>query len=127
MVTAEILSTAFTAASKHNAGSASFISASEMIDENGNWEISFDTSKLNPDMYTISVSVADLDAAVSKITITAPAEKKSADEKQDVSAVIPTANPVKPTETPVSPGFGVAAVFAAAAAVLLIRRGGDIL
>lgn len=127
MVTAEILSTAFTAASKHNADSASFISASEMIDENGNWEISFDTSKLNPDMYTVSVSVADLDAAVSKITITAPAEKKSADEKQDVPAVIPTANPVKPTETPVSPGFGVAAVFAAAAAVLLIRRGGDIL
>lgn len=127
MVTAEILSTAFTAASKHNADSASFISASEMIDENGNWEISFDTSKLDMDMYTVSVSVADLDAAVSKITITAPAEKKSADEKQDVPAVIPTANPVKPTETPVSPGFGIAAVFAAAAAVLLIRRGGDIL
>ncbi|MDO5828854.1 MAG: hypothetical protein Q4Q25_01755, partial [Methanocorpusculum sp.] len=110
----------------HNADSASFISASEMIDENGNWEISFDTSKLNPDMYTISVSVADLDAAVSKITITAPAEKKSADEKQDVSAVIPTANPVKPTETPVSPGFGVAGVLAPAAAVVLISKGCDI-
>ena len=121
VVTAELLSTAFAAVPKETVGSASFVSMTARVDENGLWTITIDTSDLNADDYTVSVSVGALPAESKKIkivegTVPQPTAQPTGE---------PTAQPTgEPTKTPASPGFGILAALAGlgAVAVLLLRR-----
>ena len=121
LVTVEILSTAFAAVPKATVGSASFISLITKTDENGNWEVTFDTSGLNVDEYTVSAAVSTLDATTAKINVV-----EAAPEQPDQPDV-PGDEPEQPGDEPVAPetpGFGALAALAGlgAVAVLLLRR-----
>ena len=108
VVTVEMLSTAFAAVPKSTVGSASFISLVTKTDENGNWEVTFDTTGLNVDEYTVTAAVEALgSAATAKINVIEGAP----------------VTPEQPTELE-TPGFGALAALAGlgAVAVLLLRR-----
>ena len=122
IVTVEMLSTAFAAVPKATVGSASFISLVTKTDENGNWEITFDTSGLNVDEYTVTAAVESLDATTAKINVVEAApEQPDTPDTPDVPDTPDT--PDTPTE-PTTPGFGALAALAGlgAVAVLLLRR-----
>ena len=121
IVTVEMLSTAFAAVPKATVGSASFISLVTKTDENGNWEITFDTSGLNVDEYTVTAAVESLDATTAKVNVV-----EAAPEQPDQPDV-PGDEPEQPGDEPVAPetpGFGALAALAGlgAVAVLLLRR-----
>ena len=121
VVTVEMLSTAFAAVPKATVGSASFISLVTKTDENGNWEVTFDTSGLNVDEYTVTAAVGSLDATTAKINVV-----EAAPEQPDQPDV-PGDEPEQPGDEPVAPetpGFGALAALAGlgAVAVLLLRR-----
>ena len=123
VVTVEMLSTAFAAVPKSTVGSASFISLVTKTDENGNWEVTFDTTGLNVDEYTVSAAVEQLgSSATAKVNVieAAPVNPDTPDTP-DVPDVPDT--PDTPTE-PETPGFGALAALAGlgAVAVLLLRR-----
>ena len=123
VVTVELLSTAFAAVPKATVGSASFISLTTKTDENGNWEVTFDTSGLNVDEYTLSAAVAALGSSTTakvKVVEAAP-ETPDTPDTPDVPDTPDT--PDTPTE-PETPGFGALAALAGlgAVAVLLLRR-----
>jgi len=121
VVTVEMLSTAFAAVPKATVGSASFISLVTKTDENGNWEVTFDTSGLNVDEYTVTAAVGSLDATTAKINVveaadepvTPPTDEPGQDEPGQDEPVAPE-----------TPGFGALAALAGlgAVAVLLLRR-----
>ena len=121
VVTAELLSTAFAAVPKETVGSASFVSMTARIDENGLWTVTIDTSDLNADDYTVSVSVGQLDPATQKIKIVEGTVPQPTAQPTGEPTVAPT---TAPTQTPASPGFGILAALAGlgAVAVLLLRR-----
>ena len=122
VVTVEMLSTAFAAVPKDTVGSASFITLTTKVAEDGTWEVTFDTSSLNVDEYTVSVAVGALDGATTtKINVVekAPVTPEQPTDKPEQ----PTDKPEQPTE-PETPGFGALAALAGlgAVAVLLLRR-----
>ena len=123
VVTVEMLSTAFAAVPKATVGSASFISLTTKTDENGNWEVTFDTSGLNVDEYTLTAAVNALgSSATAKINVVEAApEQPDTPDTPDVPDTPDT--PDTPTE-PETPGFGALAALAGlgAVAVLLLRR-----
>ena len=119
IVTVEMLSTAFAAVPKETVGSASFIALTTKVAEDGTWEVTFDTSGLNVDEYTVSVAVGALDGATTtKINVVEGAETPDTPDTPDVPDT-----PDTPTE-PETPGFGALAALAGlgAVAVLLLRR-----
>ena len=122
IVTVEMLSTAFAAVPKETVGSASFIALTTKVAEDGTWEVTFDTSGLNVDEYTVSVAVGALDGATTtKINVVEGAETPDTPDTPDVPDTPDT--PDTPTE-PETPGFGALAALAGlgAVAVLLLRR-----
>ena len=122
VVTVEMLSTAFAAVPKATVGSASFISLVTKTDENGNWEVTFDTTGLNVDEYTVTAAVGSLDATTAKINVVEAAPENPEQPDTPVTPEQPE-QPEQPTE-PETPGFGALAALAGlgAVAVLLLRR-----
>ena len=122
IVTVEMLSTAFAAVPKSTVGSASFISLVTKTDENGNWEVTFDTTGLNVDEYTVSAAVEQLGTATAKINVVEAAPENPEQPENPVTPEQPE-QPEQPTE-PTTPGFGALAALAGlgAVAVLLLRR-----
>ena len=122
IVTVEMLSTAFAAVPKETVGSASFISLVTKTDENGNWEITFDTTGLNVDEYTVTAAVDQFGSTTAKVNVV---EKAPVTPEQPDTPVTPEQpeQPEQPTE-PETPGFGALAALAGlgAVAVLLLRR-----
>ena len=122
LVTVEMMSTAFAAVPKETVGSASFISLVTKTDENGNWEVTFDTSGLNIDEYTVTAAVDGFaSSSTAKINVI-----EGAPEQPDQPDV-PGDEPEQPGDEPVAPetpGFGALAALAGlgAVAVLLLRR-----
>ena len=122
-VTVEMMSTAFAAVPKDTVGSASFISLTTKTDKDGNWEVTFDTTGLNVDEYTVTAAVAQYETtATAKVNVIegAPVTPDTPDTP-DVPDTPDT--PDTPTE-PTTPGFGALAALAGlgAVAVLLLRR-----
>ena len=123
VVTVEILSTAFAAVPKDTVGSASFIALSTKVAEDGTWEVTFDTSSLNVDEYSVSVAVGALGGATTtKINVVEGAPVTPEQPETPVTPEQPE-QPEQPTE-PETPGFGALAALAGlgAVAVLLLRR-----
>ena len=123
VVTVDLISTAFAAVPKSTVGSASFISLTTKTDENGNWEVTFDTSGLNVDEYTLTAAVNALgSSATAKINVVEAAPEQPVTPPADDEPVTPPADdePVAPE----TPGFGALAALAGlgAVAVLLLRR-----
>ncbi len=123
-VTVDVLSTAFTAIDKSSVNSASFITLSTKVvkgaDGVNTWEVTFDTTGLNVDSYTIqaimgtqttSTTVKVLEAVVTP-TATATSTATS------TATATATATPTK------TPGFGAFLALAGlgAVAVLVLRR-----
>ncbi|HJJ39025.1 MAG TPA: hypothetical protein O0X42_02700 [Methanocorpusculum sp.] len=119
-VIVELLSTAFAAVSKYSATTASFITLTATPDENGKWSVTFNTSGLNVDDYTVTVTTGTVESNPVSVKVvegqvptnTAPGE---------AATQIPTAAPVKTTEAK-SPGFGIAAVLVGLGAAVLLKR-----
>ena len=121
LVTVDMLSTAFAAVPKDTVGSASFISLTTKVQEDGTWEVTFDTSNLNVDEYTISAAVGSLSKTTTKVNVIEGAPVTPVDPVDPVDPK--PVDPVTPTE-PETPGFGALAALAGlgAVAVLLLRR-----
>ena len=122
LVTVEMLSTAFAAVPKETVGSASFISLITKTDKDGNWEVTFDTSNLNVDEYTVTAAVEGFGASTTKVNVVEAADKPVTPPADD-KPVDPKPVDPQPTE-PETPGFGALAALAGlgAVAVLLLRR-----
>ena len=122
IVTVDMLSTAFAAVPKETVGSASFISLTTKTDENGNWEVTFDTSGLNVDEYTVSAAVEQLGTATAKVNVVEAAPEQP--DQPDVPGDEPGDEPSDEPVAPETPGFGALAALAGlgAVAVLLLRR-----
>jgi len=122
LVTVDMLSTAFAAVPKETVGSASFISLTTKTDENGNWEVTFDTTGLNIDEYTVTAAVEGFDSSSTvKVNVIEGADTPDTPDTPDVPDTPDT--PDEP-EAPATPGFGALAALAGlgAVAVLLLRR-----
>ena len=121
MIFSLLLSTAFAAVPKSTVGSASFISLTTKVSDDGTWEVTFDTSGLNVDEYTVSAAVGQFDATTAKVNVVEAADKPDTPDTPDVPDTPDT--PDTPTE-PTTPGFGALAALAGlgAVAVLLLRR-----
>ena len=121
VVTVEMLSTAFAAIPKESVNSASFITLTTKVQDDGTWEVTFDTSGLNVDEYTLAATVGDIKTSttVVKVLESAPVTPEQPTDKPEQ----PTDKPEQPTE-PETPGFGALAALAGlgAVAVLLLRR-----
>ena len=120
-VTVEMISTAFAAVPKETVGSAAFIAVTTQIADDGTWEVTFDTSDLNVDEYSLSVACGDETWKNVKINVVEGADEPDT-PVTPVDPVDPV-DPVTPTE-PTTPGFGALAALAGlgAVAVLLLRR-----
>ena len=122
LVTVEMLSTAFAAIPKESVNSASFITLTTKVQEDGTWEVEFDTTGLNVDEYTIGATVDSIKTptVVVKVLESAPVTPEQPDTP--VTPEQPE-QPEQPTE-PETPGFGALAALAGlgAVAVLLLRR-----
>ena len=120
-VTVEMISTAFAAVPKETVGSASFIAVTTQVAEDGTWEVTFDTSNLNVDEYSLKVACGEdtwknveinvVEAADEPVT--PPTDEPGQDEPGQDEPVAPE-----------TPGFGALAALAGlgAVAVLLLRR-----
>ena len=120
-VTVEMISTAFAAVPKETVGSAAFIAVTTQIADDGTWEVTFDTSDLNVDEYSLKVACGDatwknvnidvVEAADEPVT--PPTDEPGQDEPGQDEPVAPE-----------TPGFGALAALAGlgAVAVLLLRR-----
>ena len=122
VVTVDMLSTAFAAIPKESVNSASFITLTTKVQDDGTWEVTFDTTGLNVDEYTIGASIEDIKTptVVVKVLESAPVTPEQPDTP--VTPEQPE-QPEQPTE-PETPGFGALAALAGlgAVAVLLLRR-----
>ena len=119
VVTVDVLSTAFTAIDKTLVNSASFITLTTKVvkgaDGVNTWEVTFDTTGLNVDTYTIRAVTDDLTTSTTvKVLEAAPTTAPT--------TAAPTT--AAPTPTPQSPGFGAFLALAGlgAVAVLVLRR-----
>ena len=120
-VTVEMISTAFAAVPKENVGSAAFIVLTTQVADDGTWEVTFDTSDLNVDEYSLKVACGTetwknveinvVEAADEPVT--PPTDEPGQDEPGQDEPVAPE-----------TPGFGALAALAGlgAVAVLLLRR-----
>ena len=121
-VTVEMISTAFAAVPKETVGSAAFIAVTTQIADDGTWEVTFDTSNLNVDEYSLSVACTGEDKPWKNVEINVV----EAADKPD-TPVTPPADDEPGQDEPVAPetpGFGALAALAGlgAVAVLLLRR-----
>jgi len=119
-VTVEMISTAFAAVPKETVGSAAFIAVTTQIAEDGTWEVTFDTSDLNVDEYSLKIACGDATWKNVNINVV---------EAADEPVTPPTDKPDEPVtppqdDAPETPGFGALAALAGlgAVAVLLLRR-----
>jgi len=122
-VTVEMISTAFAAVPKETVGSAAFIAVTTQIADDGTWEVTFDTSDLNVDEYSLKVACSAEDKPWKNVNInvveaadepvTPPTDEPGQDEPGQDEPVAPE-----------TPGFGALAALAGlgAVAVLLLRR-----
>jgi len=120
-VTVEMISTAFAAVPKETVGSAAFIVLTTQVADDGTWEVTFDTSDLNVDEYSLKVACGTetwknveinvVEAADEPVT--PPTDEPGQDEPGQDEPVAPE-----------TPGFGALAALAGlgAVAVLLLRR-----
>ena len=120
-VTVQMLSTAFAAIPKEEAGSAAFILVTTEVAEDGTWEVTLDTSNLNIDEYALTVKIAgDLKKSVTVNVVEGADEPVNPEQPEDPE------QPEQPEEpvAPATPGFGALAALAGlgAVAVLLLRR-----
>ena len=120
-VTVQMLSTAFAAIPKEEAGSAAFILVTTEVAEDGTWEVTLDTTGLAVDEYNLAVKIANEEKKTVKINVVEGAETPDTPDTPDVPDTPDT--PDTPTE-PTTPGFGALAALAGlgAVAVLLLRR-----
>ena len=120
VVTVEILSTAFAAIPKESVNSASFIALTTKVQDDGTWEVTFDTTGLDVDEYTISATAGEF-VSTAKVNVIEGAPVTPVDPVDPVDPK--PVDPVTPTE-PETPGFGALAALAGlgAVAVLLLRR-----
>ena len=121
IVTVEMISTAFAAVPKETVGSAAFIAVTTQIAEDGTWEVTFDTSDLNVDEYSLKVACGEETWKTVTVNVVEGAETPDTPDTPDVPDTPDT--PDTPTE-PETPGFGALAALAGlgAVAVLLLRR-----
>jgi len=120
-VTVQMLSTAFAAIPKEEAGSAAFILVTTEVAEDGTWEVTLDTTGLAVDEYNLAVKIANEEKKTVKINVveaadepvTPPTDEPGQDEPGQDEPVAPE-----------TPGFGALAALAGlgAVAVLLLRR-----
>ena len=124
-VTVELLSTAFAAVPKEQVNSASFMTLTTKVQEDGTWEVAFDTTGLNVDEYSINAAISSVDVSTPTVTVKVLESAPVTPEQPDtpVTPEQPTDKPEQPTE-PETPGFGALAALAGlgAVAVLLLRR-----
>ena len=120
-VTVEMISTAFAAVPKETVGSAAFIAVTTQIADDGTWEVTFDTSDLNVDEYSLKVACGEETWKTVTVNVVEGAETPDTPDTPDVPDTPDT--PDTPTE-PETPGFGALAALAGlgAVAVLLVRR-----
>jgi len=124
VVTVDVLSTAFTAVDKTAVSSASFITLTTKVvkgaDGVNTWEVTFDTTGLNVDTYTIRAVTDDLTTSTTvKVLEAAPTATATATATKTATATATaTATPTK------TPGFGAFLALAGlgAVAVLVLRR-----
>ena len=122
-VTVDVLSTAFTAIDKTSVNSASFITLSTKVvkgtDGVNTWEVTFDTTGLNVDTYTIQAAIDELTTSTVIKVIEKPTATATATATKTATATATaTATPTK------TPGFGAFLALAGlgAVAVLVLRR-----
>ena len=120
IITVEMLSTAFAAVPKEDVNAAAFIALTTKVQDDGTWEVTFDTSALNIDEYNIQATVGEF-ITTAKVNVVEAADKPDTPDTPDVPDTPDT--PDTPTE-PETPGFGALAALAGlgAVAVLLLRR-----
>ena len=124
VVTVDVLSTAFTALDKSTVNSASFITLTTKVvkgaDGLNTWEVTFDTTGLNVDSYTIQAVTEGIStSAIVKVTEAKPTATATATATKTATATATaTATPTK------TPGFGAFLALAGlgAVAVLVLRR-----
>ena len=123
VVTVDMLSTAFAAIPKESVNSASFITLTTKVQDDGTWEVTFDTSGLNVDEYTLAATVGDIKTSTTVVKVLESAPVTPEQPDTPVTPEQPTDKPEQPTE-PETPGFGALAALAGlgAVAVLLLRR-----
>ena len=121
LITVEMLSTAFAAVPKEDVNAASFIALTTKVQDDGTWEVTFDTTGLNIDEYTITATAGQF-VSTAKVNVV---EKAPVTPEQPDTPDVPDTpdTPDTPTE-PETPGFGALAALAGlgAVAVLLLRR-----
>jgi len=119
-VTVQMASTAFGAIPKESVNSASFIAITTKVQEDGTWEVTFDTTGLNVDEYTIQATVGEFQNAAKVNVVEAGDEPVNPEQPEEPE------QPEQPEEpvAPATPGFGALAALAGlgAVAVLLLRR-----
>ncbi|MBR4285192.1 MAG: PGF-CTERM sorting domain-containing protein, partial [Methanocorpusculum sp.] len=120
-VVVEMLSTAFAAVPKETVGSAAFIVLTTKVAEDGTWEVTFDTSDLNVDEYSIKVACDNEEWKNTKINVVEAGDEPVTPEQPEEPEQ--PEQPEQP-EAPATPGFGALAALAGlgAVAVLLLRR-----
>ncbi len=123
IITVDVLSTAFTAVDKSTVSSASFITlttkAVKGADGVNTWEVTFDTTGLNVDTYTIRAITDDLSTSTTVKVLEKPTATATATATKTATATATaTATPTK------TPGFGAFLALAGlgAVAVLVLRR-----
>ena len=121
IITVEMLSTAFAAVPKESVNSASFIALTTKVQDDGTWEVTFDTTGLNIDEYTITATAGQF-VSTAKVNVVEAADEPVT-PVDPVDPVDPKPVDPQPTE-PETPGFGALAALAGlgAVAVLLLRR-----
>jgi len=120
-VTVEMLSTAFAAVPKASVNSASFIALTTKVADDGTWEVTFDTTGLNVDEYTLTATAGEfVNTAKDKVVEAAPKQP----DTPDTPDVPDTPDTPDTPDVPETPGFGALAALAGlgAVAVLLLRR-----
>jgi len=120
-VTVEMLSTAFAAVPKASVNSASFIALTTKVADDGTWEVTFDTTGLNVDEYTLTATAGEfVNTAKVKVVEAAPEQP----DTPDTPDVPDTPDTPDTPDVPETPGFGALAALAGlgAVAVLLLRR-----
>ena len=120
-ITVQMLSTAFTAVPKDAVNSASFIALTTKVADDGTWEVTFDTTGLNIDEYTITATAGQFVSTAKVNVVEAAPEQPDTPDTPDVPDTPDT--PDTP-DVPETPGFGALAALAGlgAVAVLLLRR-----
>ena len=132
VIAVELLSTLFSAESKHTATTASFITLITRPGDDGRWEVTFDTSGLNIDTYNISVSANSINVYQTGIRIVESTAAPSATPGETPSGSVPADSTPAPTpaagtsepQNASTPGFGAAVILTGigAAALALSER-----